>query len=275
MYFKKQTINPFYFILLLFSLNGSSQKIDQSKKELNQKETNTQNTTQSSTNHSRRSNFNDSNDNLFTDLFLYLSFYALFGNHQIEGHLSNELTPYPYADGNSGNYKDEAQNTIFRLDIENSFLTEKLGSNFSSYGNHFKLKGRLKQYLYGQFDQISLFEKYNGKSASLPIYQFNLGYDRLRFKKFNLGFLIGATHIGSTVNKTALNFGLHADAFVTKNYSLDSTIHWSFINGETFKTFDLKGKYHRKNLFFAIGYEHLQIATPTYNYLTTGLGFYY
>ncbi|MCH4828691.1 hypothetical protein BWK60_06885 [Flavobacterium covae] len=265
---------PLYFLTLLLYFNGFCQKIDQSKKELNTKETNTQNSSQTNTHQTNRSNHNSS-DNLFVDLFLYLSYYAIVGNYELENHLDNELTTYPYADKRTGNYGGESQKTTFRLDVENSFLTEKLGSNYSSYGNHFKIKGRVKQYIYGQFDQISLFENYQGKTASLPIYQFNLGYDRLRFKHFNFGFLIGATHVGSTVNKTGLNFGLHADAFIVKNYSLDTSIHWSNINNQTVRTFDIKGKYHRKNMFFALGYELLQIASPSYNYLTTGLGFYF
>lgn len=272
MKYKKKYLSQFYIIAILFSFSTYSQKIEQSKKDLNKNNTTTQSSSTSNSYDSNRSNYNSTSDNIFIDIFLYLSYYALIGNHNLEGHLQNKLTPYPYADDNSGNYTDSSNSKNFRLDIENSFLTEKLSSNYSSFGNHFKLKARFKQYIYGQFDQISLFEKYNGVSDNLSIYQFNLGYDRLRFKKFNFGFLLGATHVGSNVNKTGLNVGLHTDIFFVKNFSFDSTINWSNVNNATIRTFDIKGKFHKKNMLFILGFENMKIGKPTYSYLTTGFG---
>lgn len=261
-------------LAIFFCSSIHAQKIEQSKKDLNKNNTSTASSSSSNSYNDNKSNYNSTSDNLFIDIFLYLSYYALIGNHNLEGHLQNKLTPHPYADDNSGNYTDSSNSKNFRLDMENNLLTEKLSSNYSSFGNHFKLKARVKQYLYGQFDQISLFEKYKGNLDNLAIYQFNLGYDRLRFKKFNFGFLIGATHIGNNVKKTGLTVGLHTDIFFIKKFSLDSSIHWFSINNETVRTFDIKGKFHKKNIFFNLGIENMKIGKPSYNYLATGFGLY-
>jgi len=50
---------------------------------------------------------------------------------------------------------------------------------------------------------------------------------------------------------------------------------WSRINGLPVNSFELRGKYHKKNYFFSLGYEHLKIASPNYNFVTLGTGIYF
>jgi hypothetical protein len=47
------------------------------------------------------------------------------------------------------------------------------------------------------------------------------------------------------------------------------------INGLPVNSFELRGKYHKKNYFFSLGYEHLKIASPNYNFVTLGTGIYF
>ncbi len=62
---KEQYFNFLYLFIILFCFNGFSQKINQSKQELNKKETNSQNTSQANPNQQSRTNYNDASDNLF------------------------------------------------------------------------------------------------------------------------------------------------------------------------------------------------------------------
>lgn len=259
--------------LICFSFLGYSQKIEKSKRELDEKSSSaTTTSTAQSSNHDGESPFS----NVFVEAFLYVGYYSVIGNYKWEKHLQNPLSPYPYCDNTSGNYSDTNSKTI-RFDLENNFLFENLGSIRSSYGNHFKTKIRTTQFVYGQLDYRVLFEKYYGTSttSNLSLLQFNLGYDRLRFKKFNFGFLLGATYVGSGVNKAGINVGLNADAFLLKNLSVNSSMMWSTINSQPVNSFEIKGKYHKKKFFFSVGYENLKIASPNYNYATVGAGAYF
>jgi hypothetical protein len=102
-----------------------------------------------------------------------------------------------------------------------------------------------------------------------------VAYDRIRFKKFNLGWTLGATYVGNDVQKAGFSYGLHTDVFAIKNISFNSAMIWSRINGLPVNSFEIRGKYHKQNYFFALGYEHLKIATPNYNYMTFGAGIYF
>ena len=55
----------------------------------------------------------------------------------------------------------------------------------------------------------------------------------------------------------------------------NSAMMWSRINGLPVNSFELRGKYHKKNYFFSLGYEHLKIASPNYNFVTLGTGIYF
>lgn len=102
-----------------------------------------------------------------------------------------------------------------------------------------------------------------------------MAYDRIRFKKFNLGWTLGVTYIGNDVQKVGFSYGLHTDVFAIKNISFNSAMIWSKINGLPVNSFEIRGKYHKKNYFFSLGYEYLKIASPNYNYMTVGTGFYF
>lgn len=260
-------------LLVGFTIIGYSQKIEKSKRELNEKSSNSTTNTQSS-----GSSYNSESpfSNLFVEAFLYLGYYSVIGNYKWEDHLRNKLSPYPYSDVASGNYTDSIGKTI-RFDIENYFLFEKMGSSRSSYCNHFKAKIRTTQYIYAQINYRTLFEKYYGapSTSNLSLFQFNVGYDRLRFKKINFGFLLGATHVGSGVNKTGIDFGLNADVFLLKNISVNTSMMWSNINSQPVNAFEIKGKYHKKNYFISVGYENLKIASPNYNFAAFGGGIYF
>ncbi len=268
------------FFILLFSLitiYSFSQKVDKSKKELNSG--NNKSSSTSSNNSNKKSNStnadNFSGGGFFVELGLYIGFYSTIGDYKNEDHLYNSLSNYPYFDGESGNYVENTDSLSvekkMRLDLENHFLY-----NSNTYGNHFKAKFRPSQFFFIQASYRELIEKntFSNSTSNLSFFQFNIAYDRLRFEKFNLGWTLGATYIGSGVNKAGFSYGLNTDVFVLKNMSVTSAMIWSKINGLAVNSFEIKGKYHAKKYFYSVGYENLKIATPTYNFVTFGLGLY-
>jgi hypothetical protein len=160
-----------------------------------------------------------------------------------------------------------------RFDVENSFIY----SSNDLFGNHLKAKIRPFQYFYLQsdFHQLYEFDKIENTDSRLSLFHFNLGYDRIRFEKFNLGWTLGASYVGNEVKKAGFSYGLNAEYFMGNHISFMASGKWSKINMQSVNAFELQSKFHRKNYFFSLGFEHLKIATPTYNFISLGGGIYF
>jgi hypothetical protein len=270
-------------LLIAFSMTSLGQnKLDKSKKELNAgsaaNKQSSSNATSSSG--STKSSYNGDN-HLFVDLFVNITFgifkYGVIGDYNNEDHLYNTLSKYPYYNGNYGNYESSDTLSVVknkaRLDLENSFV---YNSN-NLIGNHLKAKIRPFQYFYLQTDFHQLFEfnDIDQKQYRLSLFQFNLNYDRIRFEKFNFGWNLGATYVGNEVKKAGLSYGVNAEYFMGNHISFLGSAKWSQINTLPVNAFEIQSKFHRKNYFFLLGFEHLKIATPTYNLIALGGGIYF
>ena len=84
-----------------------------------------------------------------------------------------------------------------------------------------------------------------------------------------------STYIANDIQKVGFSYGIHTDVFVIKNTSFNCAMLWSNINNLPVNSFEIRGKYHKKNYFYALGYEHIKIASPNYNYITFGAGIYF
>ncbi len=274
------------FVLILISellLNNplsAQNKLDKSKKELNQgssKETNRSNTSSNST--TKEVDV----ENPFLQIAGYIFFgafkYGLIGDYKNEDHLYSNLTPYPYYNGTSGNFENYETDTIkkneFRIDLENYFIY----NDNDLFGNHLKAKIRPFQYFQIQtdFHQLYEFEKIDNNTTTyrLSLFHFNLGYDRIRLEKFNLGWTLGASYVGNEVRKGGFSYGVHADYFMNNRISFSAAAKWSTINQQPVHVYEFQSKFHRKNYFFSLGFEHLKIATPTYSFIALGGGIYF
>lgn len=264
----------FVFSFLLSCSSFSQSRINKSKNELNGRS------------HSSRQNSNDrvrSNDShtffdmddgtFWLEVIPKIAFFSFIGNYNYEQHLNSNLTDYPYYNGESGNYEnsDWGKKDI-RLDIEDNLLF----SSSTLYGNHLKVKIRPSHYFYLQSDFHQLFEKnkFDTSTDRLSVFNFNLGYDRLRLENVNIGWTIGAAYIGNEVKKTGLSIGLSTELFLSNHISLSAAAKWSFINGYPVDSYDIQTRYHHKVFFASIGFEHLKIGTPNYNFIALGGGIY-
>jgi hypothetical protein len=272
-------------ILVSCSSFGQS-KLDKSKNELNSgsSKKNQSNSSYSSSSGSSKSK-SSSGDNIIgkaiADVFVYTIFgvfkYGVIGDYKNENHLYSNLTPYPFYNGKSGNFENMDTISISknkaRIDLENSFVY----SDNNLFGNHFKAKIRPFQYFYFQTDFHQLFEfnEIDNTNNRLSLFQFNLFYDRIRLEKFNFGWNLGATYVGNEVKKAGFTYGLNAEYFMGNHISFLGSAKWSRINTLPVNAFELQSKFHKKNYFFSLGFEHLKIATPTYNFVALGGGIYF
>lgn len=272
-----------FTIILFFNFcfTFSQTKVEKSKQELTKNSASTNTSSTSRTTSSRSSNTNN-DTNLFVEIagyvFLGVFKYGVIGDYKNENHLYTNLTDYPYYNGESGNYENynsiDADSTKknFRFDIENHFLY----SDKALFGNHLKAKIRPFQYFYLQADYHQLFEKDNRTHSTekLSLYYFNLGYDRIRFESFNFGFTLGISYVGNDVKKAGFSAGINTEAFIGHNISLAAAAKWSTINGQSVNAYELQSRYHSKRYFVTLGFEHLKIASPQYNFITLGGGIY-
>jgi hypothetical protein len=280
---KNQLLLFFVITFCGFHSNINSQKKIEKSKEALTESSGVRNNSSSSSSSRSSSSSSSSSDNLFAEIiiegFIYITYgtfkYGLIGDYNNEEHLNNKLSPYPFKEGSYGNFNsnDSLYRNRMRLDLENSFI---YNSN-NLFGNHLKAKIRPFQYFYLQtdFHQLYEFDKINDKSYKLSIFQFNFCYDRIRFNRFNLGWSLGATYIGNEVKKAGFAYGLNADYFLSRNISFTGTAKWSSINTHPVNSFELQNKLHKKNYCFSLGFEHLKIAEPTYNFVTLGAGIYF
>ena len=281
-----QKITPFLVFVFLFisSLNFGQKKIEKSKEELTEKSgVNHQSTTTATSSISRSSSSDSFGESLLAEIvvyvFVYTTYgvvkYGIIGDYYKENHLYSKLSHYPYKNGNYGNYysSDSLSRCKVRLDIEDTFMY----NSSNSLGNHFKVKIRPFQYFYFQTDfrQIFEFDRINDTNYQLNFSHFTLGYDRIRMDKFNLGWNLGVSYIGNDVRKVGFTYGANSDYFLNKNISFSGSAKWSKINVRPVNAFELQSKYHKKNYLFSLGFEHLKIGTPTYNFVTLGTGIYF
>jgi long-subunit fatty acid transport protein len=159
------------------------------------------------------------------------------------------------------------------MDIEEHFMY----SNSNLLGNHLKAKIRPFHYFYLQTDFRQLHESdpVNNTSDQLSLFHFTFCYDRIRMEKFNFGWTLGASYVGNEVNKTGFSYGLNADFFLNNRISFSGSSKWSKINGRPVNALEVKARYHLKRYLLSVGYEHLKIATPTYNFVSVGGGIYF
>ena len=277
-----------HFIYALIFLSGSlvfsQSKIEKSKKDLTAESGRGSGSSsqQSSSGRSLRTPETEERTNLFLQITGYIVFgvfkYGIIGDYKNEEHLYNNLTDYPHYNGESGNYENyksidaDSLKKNYRLDIETKFLYSKS----DLYGNHLNVKIRPFQYLFLQTDYHHLFEKnkMTGTTDQLSLFYFNLGYDRIHFENFNLGWTIGASYVGNDVKKAGFSVGVQTEIFFAKNFSFLGSAKWSGINGQPVNAFELEGRYHMKKWFATAGFEHLKIGSPTYTFIAVGGGIY-
>jgi hypothetical protein len=271
-------LSAFLAITLTTGSLNAQDKLDRSKKELNEGSTNSGSKSRSSTESSDSDDGIDSE--LWADIFTYTIggvFYVLFGSGD-EEHLENELTECPYYAPEKGNYfnSEFAEGNTgnnFRIDIQNRLV---YNSN-DLFGNHLDAKIRPFQYFYFKAEYYQLIERQElaGTTDGLSLFYLNFAYDRLRFERFNLGWTTGVSYVGSGVNKAGFSFGLQAEYFLQKNVSFAAAAKWSAVNGKPVNAYEAQARFHKKNYFLTFGVEQLKIASPNYTFVTLGAGAYF
>ncbi len=266
-------------VTFLFAFSGFSQdKLGKSKSELNSKSSSSISRMSSSSS----SSFSESDSpflGLFGEVLVFIPVtilkYGIIGDYNNEEQLYNRVSQYPFYEEGVGNFTifDSVGRKQLRFEIENNFLY----SNNDLFGNHLEARLRPFQYFYlqGDYRQLWQYDVLTESNDQLALFNFNIGYDRIRWERFNFGWTLGATYVGNEVNKAGFSYGLSTDFFLTKKVSFGASAKWALINQNPVNTFKLQSRFHKKNYFLSVNFEHLKIASPVYNFVGFGGGIYF
>ena len=144
-------------------------------------------------------------------------------------------------------------------------------------GVNFGLKIRPSRYFYLKTNYLTLNEKIVSTNSTdkLTVLGAYACYDRLRFSKFNLGWMLGVNYVGNEVRQAGFALGVNAELFVSKPVSFEFSQKWAFINQAMLNETMVNAKYHLRNYFASAGYQHFKIGNPQYDFVTVGLGVYF
>jgi hypothetical protein len=124
------------------------------------------------------------------------------------------------------------------------------------------------------FYQLFEFNDFDNSNDRLSLFYFNLGYDRIRFERFNLGWTAGASYVGNGVKKGGFSYGINAEYFLEKNISFAGESKWSRINYNPVNSLKIQSKFFKNN-YLSLSYERLKIASPIYNLIGIGGSIYF
>ncbi|GAA4273406.1 hypothetical protein U6A24_19450 [Aquimarina gracilis] len=268
----------FTTLVLSFNITQAQGKLEKAEESLAKKE--------QRNNRNSRSGNNDNDDDfsennflaetfgaLLVEAVLYTSYYTI-----IEIPIETEyaastasITKYPYFNATKGNYAYEwgEDTQVFRTTLSSRFISE----NSKLYGNHMNLDMRFLQRAGLEIDYLQLWEENtNFGSNSLAIYTALGKYHRVRTERFNAWWGLGAAYVDGEIDEWGFTYGLGAELFFTKPFSLETTFNQTFINEETVNKFTILLNYHVNRYKVSGGYEHLKIGSLDLSTFSVGVG---
>ncbi len=231
-----------------------------------------------------RNNYDDDDDSdysfLLEDISLFLIESLLYATYYtvIETPMETEykgsmasITKYPYFNSKKGNYSyEQGDNTsVFRTAIHNRFITE----NGKLHGNHFNIDTKFLNRIGLEVDYLQLWEENtNFGNNALAIFTAMAKYQRVRTERFNAWWGLGAVYVGGEVEEFGFAYGLGAELFFAKPFSIETNFYGSFINQESVNKFTALLNYHYQRYKFSGGYEHLKIGSVDFSTFSAGIG---
>lgn len=216
---------------------------------------------------------NDFVGGFFVQIFAYTAYGIAFESPfemDNKGH-GAFLTKHPYMNSDTGNYSYNwnEDSEIFTTSITNRFIFE----TNKVYGNHLNVDMKFLKRLGLELDYLQLWEetKFSGNNA-LAIYTALAKYNRVRTEQFNAWWGLGATYVDGDVNAFGFTYGLGAEFFFIRPFSLESHFNQTLINDNSINKFNGLLNYHKRHYTFTLGFEHLKISSVGFSTFTGGIG---
>ena len=273
----KRTIVIFLTVILFHSLSYGQGKLKEAEDSL--KETKISTGSQSQTTYTNHSNDSENSfiEDVIGDFFIQIFAYTAYGL-AIESPFETThkgsnayLTKHPYKNSDTGNYSYDwnTDTEIFTTSITNRFIFE----TNRLYGNHLNADMRFLKRWGLEVDYLQLWEENaNFGDNSLAIYTALAKYNRVRTERFNAWWGLGAAYVDGEVNELGFTYGLGAEYFFVKPFSLESNFNQTLINDNTVNKFNDLLNFHKNQYKFTGGYEHLKIGSVGFSNVSLGIG---
>ncbi|MDB2462585.1 porin family protein [Algibacter sp.] len=272
--------NSILFFLVAVMFNASSY----SQGKIKDAEDSLKKTEQSINSHSNSTYSNNSNDSdsgflsdivrgLIAPIFAYTAYGIAFESPFETNNKSHHafLTKHPYKNSNTGNYTYawNEDSEIFTTTLTSRFIFE----TNRLYGNHLNADMRFLKRLGLEFDYLQLWEDNKNFGANkLAIYTVLAKYNRVRTEHFNAYWGLGAAYVDGEVDALGFTYGLGAEYFFVKPFSLEGNFNKVLVNDNSINKFNALLNYHRKQYKFIGGYERLKIGSIKFSNLSLGVG---
>jgi len=270
------------FFLILISLNsvsysqGKIKKAEESLKKIEKTENTISNPNYDDNNNSEGDFLTEVVGGLFFQIFAYSAYGIAFESPFETEHKGSTaiLNKHPYTNTNTGNYSYNwnENSEIFTTTISNHFIFE----TNKIYGNHLNANMKFLKRLGLEIDYLQLWEETtNSGNDALAIYTVLAKYQRVRTEHFNSWWGLGVAYVDGNINELGFTYGLGAEFFFIRPFSLESNFNQTLINDNSINKFNALLNYHRKQYKFILGYEHLKIGDVGFSNVTGGLGFFF
>lgn len=217
--------------------------------------------------------FKETIGRLFISIFAYTAYGILIETPFEKDNPSSSaiLNKQPYLNSNHGNYSYDwnDNSAIGRTTISSRYIFE----NSILDGHHLNIDIRFYNKLALELDYLQLWENNpNFGYHTLAIYTALAKYHRIRTKKVDGWWGIGATYVDGNVDDFGFTLGLGVEVFLGKPISLESNFNHTLINQNSLSKFNGLINYYFKRYKLSSGYEYLNIGNQSFSTINLGLG---
>lgn len=215
------------------------------------------------------------NNNIFSDILGWFIAEITYGI-LVESFLEKDtpmhnagITPYPYFYNNEGNYTYENDPVPFRVEASsNGFMAP--GKKFFGNANlelHFLKRASL------QIDYVKL--PGTPRSDYLSQTDISFSYHRIRTRRFDLWYGLGAMFAENPTNHNALTYHIGSELFIRNYLSVEGQAHWAYFDPVTIKNYQVQLNYFLSHWRFTAGIKNYRYPDNRINSIGLGIKYYF
>ena len=179
------------------------------------------------------------------------------------------ISPYPYFYDNVGNYTYDQDPVPFRLEINASGFIAPGKNYFSNVDANFRfLKRASIQIAYVKLPGAS-------RDDYLSQTDISFSYHRIRTRRFDLWYGLGAMFAENPTNHNALSYHIGSELFIRNHLSVEGQAHWAYFDPVTIKNYQVQLNYFLSHWRFTAGIKNYRYPDNRINSIGLGIKYYF
>ena len=180
------------------------------------------------------------------------------------------LTPYPYFYNREGNYTYDKDAVPFRLEVNSSYHLAPKQKYFGNVDANLRLLKRVSIQLgYVKLPQTTSSTDYLAQT------EISFSYHRIRTRRFDLWYGLGAMFADNPTNHNAISFHIGAELFLPKNISMEWQSHLAYFDPVTIKNYQIQVNYFISHWRLTAGLKNYRYPDTRINSIGLGLKYYF